>query len=227
MPPSRRLGLIVPQVNRAMEPELSAALPGTSWEVRRIPPRGRPGGTLLPEDMPAYGGAARALAATFETAPEIVAYGCTAGGFLAGAGAEARLLEAMREASGRPCMGTARAVADALVAARVGRVAVVTPYAALMNEALATYLGEFGVAVGSFTPLAIAAGAEAVRTATVAAASEACDGVFIACSLVPTIALLPELRAQLGLPVVSSIGATADAVAALLDAGGTPARAAA
>lgn len=218
-----RVGLIVPSVNQAMQQEIPAWLGGCEALVGRIPPRGRPGGVLLAEDMPAYGEAALSLARDFGPGLDAIAYGCTAGGFLAGADEEAALVGAMEQETGTRCVSTARAVVDALQDGRCRRIAVVTPYADSMNAALAVYLAAAGIDVVRWQPLTVgaqsdvAAVTDALMSGGSAAMDETCDGLFIACSLLPTRQVIEPLSARLGRPVVSSIGATAVALGALLD----------
>jgi maleate cis-trans isomerase len=78
-----KVGLMVPINNTTMERELLAWLPaGSVCTTLRIP---RDKGLLTPEAMPAYTAQAISLAAAFaESDINIVAYGCTAAGFIAG-----------------------------------------------------------------------------------------------------------------------------------------------
>jgi maleate cis-trans isomerase len=214
------LGLIVPMVNQTMAQELGEWLgPDVVCNVSRLAPQGREGGVLLPQDMPAYGAKALALVEAMSGQETMIVYGCTAGGFLAGRQAEEALLHAMVERSGKPAIGTAKAVADRLTADGARNIAVISPYSDAMNGHLADYLATFGINVMSVSKLALQPGEERrtaarIRALVLEAAVRRCGGVLLACSLVPTFAVLPGLRQELGRPVHSSISATADAIAA-------------
>ena len=101
------VGLMIPGNNTTMERELLAWLPaGSTCTTLRIP-RGK--GLLTPETMPAYKAQAIALAAAFsDTDIDVVAYGCTAAGFIAGPAGEAELAAQISEATGKVVVTTAR-----------------------------------------------------------------------------------------------------------------------
>jgi maleate isomerase len=107
-------------------------------------------------------------------------------------------------------------MADALKSDGVASTAIVTPYLPAVNEGLRGYLAASGIRVESLDSFLCKTTAELGRIGerqvldlalrTVTPASEA---LFIACSQLPTIGILEELRARLRIPVWSSIAATA------------------
>jgi maleate isomerase len=107
-------------------------------------------------------------------------------------------------------------MADALRADGVTSTAIVTPYLPPVNEGLRKYLAASGIRVEPLDSFLCATTAELGRISerqvfdlalrTVTPGSEA---LFIACSQLPTIGILDELRARLRIPVWSSIAATA------------------
>ena len=79
---SLRVGLMVPANNTTMAAELSDWLDGANCHTLKIP-RGK--GLLGPAEIPAYVDQALALARQYDPAKtDVVAYGCTAAGFIAG-----------------------------------------------------------------------------------------------------------------------------------------------
>ena len=85
-----------------------------------------------------------------------------------------------------------------------------------MNDGLRAYLDHAGVAVevlDSFFCETVAALGEItedqVREKALATVTDRSRSLFIACSQLPTLNLVPELRERLGIPVWSSIQATA------------------
>ncbi len=91
-----------------------------------------------------------------------------------------------------------------------------TPYLAAVNDGLREVLGEAGFVVetldGFFCETTAAPGRiseDQVREKALATVTPRSQAPFIACSQLPTLNVVPELRARLGIPVWSSITATA------------------
>ena len=210
-----KIGLMVPINNTTMEGELTAWLPpGTQCKTLRIP-RGK--GMLTADSIPAYKANALALAKQFRAEGiDILAYGCTAASFIAGPAAETALTQELMEATGTPVVTTARAMVQALQDAHAEDVAVVTPYQDAVNNQIKAFLTDGGIRVRAFDSL-YAKDVDAlgrIRADEVAAMARAtmndeCDAMFIACSQLPTLAILDGLRAEFARPVLSSIQSTA------------------
>lgn len=209
-----KLGLMVPANNTTMEAELRAWMDGASCRTLRIP-RGK--GLLGPAEIPAYVGQALALAKDYDPAQtDIVAYGCTAAGFIGGPERDAEIQMKLAAITGRPVVTTAGAMIAVLRHIGAKRIAVVTPYLDLVNERLRSYLAQSGIAVtrletfraettdalAAIAPLQIEALARETMTADA-------DAMFIACSQLPTRDILGGLEREFGKPVWSSIRATA------------------
>jgi maleate cis-trans isomerase len=210
-----RIGLMVPENNTTMEPELLAWLPqGTACTTLRIP---RDKGTLTLADIPAYASKAEAMAVAFaEQDVDLVVYGCTAAGILAGPGRDAEISSALSEITGKPTVTTASAMVASLHHDDARSIALVTPYSDLVNERLKAFLAHADIRVRNLSSFGAASVDElgAIDSAAVAArAREAmdadCNALFIACSQLPTLAILDGLQDEFGRPVWSSIKATA------------------
>jgi maleate cis-trans isomerase len=222
MPPRHRTVLAVPANNTTMEREMNALCPELApVAVARVR---LPGDTVRVEDLPAY--SERTLAAVepfLSPRPELVVHGCTAAGFLGGPEGTAQVVEALRERSGAAVVSTASAMVDALRRDGVTETAVVTPYLDAVNRGLRAYLGSAGIAVETLNSFECTTTDElgqvteeqvldlALRTVTPRSRA-----LFIACSQLPTLAIIDQLRARLGIPVWSSIRATAWAASAAL-----------
>lgn len=210
-----RVGLMVPANNTTMARELPAWLPaGSSADTRKVP---RGPGLLTRETVPGYVDAAIEVARGFaEAPPALVAYGCTAAGFLMGPEADASLAARLREVTGRPVITAAGAMVEVLRRCGARRVAVVTPYTEEVNRQLVDYLERSGIGVARLETLGAtdtaslgritAPEVDALARATV---DDSHDALFIACAQLPTFEILDALRADLGCPVWSSIAATA------------------
>lgn len=211
-----RVGLMVPSNNTTMQVELAKWLPGGSAVTTVKIPRGP--GLLTREVLPAYRDSAVALAREhFSTGThDLIAYGCTAAGFISGPAGDAELQEKLTDATGLPVVTTARAMVSALQSDGVKRIAVVTPYSDMVNEQLTAFLADGGIGVVRLetfrAPDVTALGritAGQVRDLARATMGPDCDGMFIGCSQLPTHAILDGLHAEFKRPTWSSICATA------------------
>jgi maleate cis-trans isomerase len=158
---------------------------------------------------------------------DLVIYGCTAAGFLGGPDSNARMVERLRGRTGAIVVSTAGAMIDVLRDTGVSETAVVTPYLQPVNDGLRAYLETSHIrveALNSFfckTTAELAAVTEdqvcelARRTVTPQSKS-----LFVACSQLPTLRAVARLREELGIPVWSSIQATAWASARALTSRG-------
>lgn len=209
------VGLMVPINNTTMERELLAWLPAGSTCVTLRIPRGK--GLLTTETLPAYKAQALALAARFaEHDIDIVAYGCTAAGFISGPAGDSRLAVELAAITGKPVVTTARSMVLALQEAKAKKIALVTPYLDTVNVQLKAFLADGGIQVKRFNSLHAATVDDLGRIESAAVARLArltmdrdCDALFIACAQLPTYGILDELRNELGRPVLSSNWATA------------------
>jgi maleate cis-trans isomerase len=220
--------IVVPENNTTMEPEISALCPALApIPVARVK---RPARTLLLEDLPAYAEATLDAIEPFAAEQfDLVIYGCTAAGFLGGPNGNARMVERLRERTRATVVSTAGAMVEALRSAGVSNAAVVTPYLRSVNDGLRDYLESSGIQVETLNSFFCKTTADlgqitedqvlelARRTATARSKS-----LFVACSQLPTLNVVAQLRAELEIPVWSSIQATAWAGATALTAQGFP-----
>jgi maleate cis-trans isomerase len=210
-----KIGLMVPANNTTMEGELLAWLPaGASCRTLRIP---RQAGLLTEADLPAYVGQAETLARTFAQAPvDLVVYGCTAAGILAGPGRDAAIAASLSAITGSPVVTTASAMVASLEEEAAEAIALVTPYQDAVNERLKAFLAHSDIQVRRMRSFGAAnveelgaIGADAVAGLARETVDGECDALFIACSQLPTRAIVGPLEQELGRPVWSSIKATA------------------
>ena len=205
-----RLGLIVLQVDETIEEDMRRMFPPdhARLHVSRLPSGAELNpGTIRAMEM-TLPAAARVLppAVAFDT----VAYGCTSGTTLIGA---ARVAELVRAGC------RARAVTDPLTATLAAiralgleRVGIVSPYIPPVAEAIRAAFEAEGVRVPEMITFGEEVEARVARIApasTVAAARELAgraplDGIFLSCTNLRTLEIIPALEAELGLPVLGS-----------------------
>jgi maleate cis-trans isomerase len=207
--------LVVPANNTTLEPEMNLLCPTLApFSVARV---ARPARTLTAADLPAYGQSTLEAVAPFVAErPALVVYGCTAAGFLAGPAGNARMTGMLHERTGAAVVSTAAAMTAVLRDEGVAEVAVITPYLAPVNDGLRAYLHAAGIEVEVLESFLCSTTDELGRITqdqvldlalrTVTPRSRA---LFIACSQLPTLAIVDRLRTRLGYPVWSSIRATA------------------
>jgi maleate isomerase len=211
-----RVGLMVPANNTTMEVELAAWLPPGSIITTVKIPRGQ--GLLTKDTIPAYRDSAIALARQHFAGGglDLIAYGCTAAGFISGPAGDAELAAMLTAATGLPVVTTARAMVSALQHEGAKRIAVVTPYHDAVNAQLTAFLADGGINVVRLetfrAPDVDALGritADEVRALARTTMGSDCDALFIGCSQLPTHAILAGLETEFDRPAWSSIRATA------------------
>src|SRR5688572_7834357 len=127
------VGLMVPINNTTMEPELLAGLPeGSSCRTLRIP-RGK--GMLTPDTLPEYLAEAAKLAKELKDEHiDLVVYGCTAAGFMAGPARDAEVAAKLAAITGKRVVTTANSMGAVLGHLGARRIALITPYLDHVNE---------------------------------------------------------------------------------------------
>ncbi|BCL30398.1 decarboxylase [Streptomyces aurantiacus] len=152
------------------------------------------------------GDAVRALNAV---APEIVAYACTSGSFVGGIPGERAMCEAMTRAGAIPSVTTSGALLEALAELDVRRIALVTPYTVSVTQSLEEYLAEAGITVTGRAYMGLTRHIWKVPYRAVVdmardAVRGAADALFISCTNLPTYDVIPQLEAELRIPVISA-----------------------
>jgi maleate isomerase len=146
---------------------------------------------------------------------DVVVFGCTSGSLVIGAQAVRDLIHGVRE--GVPCTTPIEAVAAALAALRVNKIALVTPYVDAINRQMRAHLLEIGVQVpvmGSWNiaddnKVAMLSAQSIARVVSELGAESDVDAVFVSCTNVPLVGQIRELEQAIGKPVISSNSATA------------------
>ena len=121
----KRVGFIIPAVNRIVEDEMLSYLPpgvrGHVTRLRMTGPQEKPLDTLAPA-------VTEASAALVDAGCEVVVFHCTANSTADGLVGEQRLLAAVRDGGAPHATSTATALRHALEALRARSLALVTPY---------------------------------------------------------------------------------------------------
>lgn len=212
----RRIGVLAPPANVALERELPLWLPpGVVMNHNRLT---RLSAQVTKEDLLAMNASVRRAAQDLAFArPEVIAYACTSGSFLEGQGAEGAMGREIEALTGIPAFTTSEAVVAALRALGARRAFVITPYPDAVNVEEAAFLAHYGFEVAGYDAFGCATSAEirALGSRQVAdlarahrAEISACDVLFISCTNLLTLGEIEKLEGELGVAVVSSNQAT-------------------
>ncbi len=210
----RRIGILAPPGNVAMERELPRYLPpGIVTSHNRL---SRPTPEVTRESLIAMIAsleqASRDLAMAWPR-PEVIIYGCTSGSFVSGPGREDELAARITQYTDIPAYTTSSAVIMALKALGARLVYLVTPYIDEVNAHEIAFLEHRGFKVdacASFDCLdtrdiaKIASEQVARLVLAQAATARGSDAVFISCTNLLTMDQIDLLERELGVPVVSS-----------------------
>jgi len=209
-----RLGLVVPSSNTTAEGEFRRwTSEGTTVHAARMALE-----SVTVEELDAMSAdAARGAEMLGHADVDVVAYACTTGSLLHGPGFDAELEATLAEAAGVPAVATARSVRRALEALAADRIAVATPYAAALDRREREFLAATGFEVVAMDGRGIEANTEIGRLGPADAARQvrellagvdSVDAVFVSCTNYRSLAAVATLESELGVPVVTSNGAT-------------------
>lgn len=145
----------------------------------------------------------------------IIAYGCTSGGFVRSPHQHMDIERAIEEGVGVPCVAAAGAVVRALRSLGVKKVDLVTPYIPAITKLEELFLESYGFkVVDSFSASLLENTAIGRIQAHEVSSWVRCtdysnaDVVFISCTNLPTFHVIEGLEDEVGRPVVSSNSAT-------------------
>jgi maleate isomerase len=142
---------------------------------------------------------------------DIIAYGCTSGSLFRGVGHDVKIANSISEKTDLPAVTTASCVLDALRFLKVRTVSVATPYLNEINDLEKKFLVGNGFEVLQIRGLGIkdnltigrVQDQEVIELAK-EVNHERAQAIFISCTNLPTIDIIPQLEGTLGKPVISS-----------------------
>jgi maleate isomerase len=205
--PQRGVGVIAP-FDFALDRELWRWVPDeVSLHITRTPFVSFE--EYLPEDLHTPETLDDAVRTLNAVQPEIITYACTSGSFVGGVPGERAMCEAMSLAGAVPAVTTSGALIEALEELSVRRLAVVTPYTVSVTQSLKDYLVEAGITVTGCEYMDLTRYIWKVPYRDIAyrareAVREGADALFISCTNLPTYDIIPQLEAELQIPVISA-----------------------
>ncbi len=204
------IGLIVLATDNTIEHEFRRmlAIDGVALYETRIRNAAEINAATLAEMAKGMTGAAELLLPGARL--DVVAYGCTSGTVVIG---EEKIFELIRQARpGVACTTPITAAIAGLHALRAGRVALLTPYIAEVNQMLRRFIEARGIAVpvmGSFNHEndheVARISPESIRIAARnLVAAGPIDALFVSCTSLRVAEMAEDLERELGVPVTSS-----------------------
>lgn len=206
-----RLGIMVPSVNKTMEPELYRLVPkGVSLHFSRIR---QVEDTLeqltrMIEDVP------RVAVELSDAGVDVIAFGCTTGSLVKGSGYDKEITEKIESSVHIKATTTSTAVLEALKELKIVKLSVATPYKEWLNEKEKEFLEAHGFEVLSIKGLNCLGSEtanvplERVYRLAKGVYRPKADGVFISCTDLRSIEMLEFLEHDINKPVISSNQAT-------------------
>jgi len=212
----KRLGLLIPSSDITMEREFCKYLPDNiSLHVTRMPL-----GEVTPESLAKMAKeSTKSVRLIMDAEPHLIVYGCTSGSFLGGKGYDEKLERKISFISGVLTITTAHAVVEALKSLGADTLVVCTPYIEKINQIEEKFFQENGFSVLSIRGMNIVKDIEIgkldpqhVYKFAVEHDEPKAGTMFISCTNLKTLDIIPKLRRELRKFVISSNLATLWAV---------------
>ncbi|MBO0864514.1 MAG: Asp/Glu/hydantoin racemase [Mycobacterium sp.] len=205
----RGIGIIAP-FDLAIERELWRWIPAeVSLHLARTPYEPVPVSRLMAELVSNASHLEAATHNVLHVEPEVVAYLCASGSFVNGIEHEKTLVAAIEAAGAKAAVTTSGALAEAIVALKISRMCVITPYDEELTELLRVFLNQLGVTVLQSDHLGLGGGIWRVNYRTVAERIVAADepdaqAIFVSCTNLRTYDIIAPLEKMLGKPILTA-----------------------
>lgn len=207
-----RLGMLLPSVNRAAEPDMNALLPGgVSLHTTRL--RLRSGAPEHVHEMVERLEEGSELLA--DAGVDLIMFHCTAASMMA-PGFDDKVIDRIEAASGIPATSTSKGCLAAFRMFGATRITLTTPYVQDVNDREVAYLESHGIEVLSDTAMGIAGDGGAMlavepgewRRRVGEQDQPESDAAFISCTAVRAVGAVADIEGEIGKPVVTSNQAT-------------------
>ncbi|MGK7870243.1 maleate cis-trans isomerase family protein [Falsiroseomonas sp. E2-1-a20] len=205
--PAGRIGLVVPANNSVIEPEFWSVLPpGVALFATRILARG----DLTPDAVRRMEAEMdRAVAELAATGTDVILLADMVTSFIMEPGWNRHRTAAVTAATGTPCASAWSAMADALAALGVRRIALGTPYPAAIHALAPAFFAAEGLELAGHATLDILAMRDVPevrpdRLASFVHGLPRADAVVLLATDLPSFASIATLESTLGVPVVTS-----------------------
>jgi maleate isomerase len=204
-----KIGLIVPSINDAIEPEFNALkLKGVSIHTTRVL---LTSGTLEAEKV-MLEGTEQAVKLIAGTGVDLIVYACTTGSLIKGGGWDKELIRFIQTLSGIPATTTSTALLNVFKAFNIKKVALALPYIEELNKLEIKFLEERGIKVVSMKGLGLTnvqkVSPKTIYELALEVNTPMAEAVFISCTGLKTLQIIEKLEKKLNKLVFSSNIAT-------------------
>lgn len=209
--PKALIGLLTPQANTTVEPEIGLLLPHGFGQIAA---RLTSGCASMDDRLVDYFARIAETAAQFANAPvAAIGFACTGASYLVGAGPEAEALADL-SAKGKPILSAGQAIAQALHVLGATRIAIASPYGPALTDQATAYWHQHGFALTRIEPIAedraafhpiYAHSADHAATATTRLLADpaGAEAIVLLGTGLPTLPALVQ-AAEANIPVLSS-----------------------
>ncbi|MCS7129262.1 MAG: aspartate/glutamate racemase family protein [Candidatus Caldarchaeum sp.] len=207
----RKLGVIIPSANSAVEFEFPQVVPNVyslHFARIRLTADTRKQILGLAEHVP------DATQLLVDAGVDVVAFACTSGSFMKGADYDKKIIKLIKRRGRRlKATTTSTAVLKALKKLNIKKLSVATPYPDWINRRLQTFVESHGVKVISIRGIGVTRDVAAVPDTKIhqlveKTYSPEADGIFISCTDLITLHMINRLEREFRVPVVTSNQAT-------------------
>lgn len=203
-----RIGMLLPSVNQAAEPQIGALLPeGVSLHTTRM----KLTSSREEHVREMISDVERSATLLADADVDLIVFHCTAASMFA-PGFDDAIIDRIGNATGRNATSTSKACLGAFEAFGVRRITLTTPYIQETNDREVAFLESHGIEVLSETGMGIAGDGAAMlavepeewRRRVNAQDEPGSDAAFISCTAVRAIEAIESVEADIGKPAVTS-----------------------
>lgn len=210
-----RIGLLVP-FDTSNDRELWRWCPdNASLHITRTSLHAGPVGVELARATADPADVTQATRSLVAIRPDVIVYACTSGSFVDGLAGERHLRTMMVEAGATKAITTSGSMLDAFEALGARKVALATPYPNAVGDRLVRFVEEAGYRAVSLENLGLLDGSDIQATSddeiidlAQRAVRPDADALFISCTGLGTLDLIPRAEQRLGIPVLTAIQVT-------------------
>ena len=218
-----RIGMLLPSVNQAAEPQIGALLPdGVSLHTTRM----KLMSSREEHVREMISDVERSATLLADADVDLIVFHCTAASMFA-PGFDDAIIDRIVNATGRNATSTSKACLGAFEAFGAGKITLTTPYIQETNDREVAFLESHGIEVLSETGMGIAGDGAAMlavepeewRRRVNAQDEPGSDAAFVSCTAVRAIEAIESVEADIGKPAVTSNQAMLWHALRLLDIG--------
>ena len=203
-----RIGMLLPSVNRAAEPQITAMLPrGVSLHTTRL----RLLSSKEEHINEMVGDVERGAVMLADAGVDLIVFHCTAASMFA-PGFDDGIIDRIEKATGKPATSTSKGCIGAFETFGATRITLTTPYIQSTNDREVVFLKSHGVDVLSETGLGITGDGAAMlavepeewRRRVIDQDEPESQAAFLSCTAIRAVEAIDAIEADIGKPVVTS-----------------------